>query len=210
MSRHAIGIDLGGTKVEVCLIDDSRRVLARRRVPSEPRQGMDHVVGNIAALVAATAAGAPIEAVGIGTPGTYHPGHDIMYGAPHTPLYERPGLITGLKHRLGAPLVVDNDANCLALAEFYAQCEGRYRNVMAVILGTGMGSGLILDSRLHRGANGNAGEIGHVIIDPHGRPCECAGISLHWTVNPPSSRSGVRSNRELHTIHFNLIFFWIN
>ena len=173
MSRHAIGIDLGGTKVEVCLIDESRRVLARRRVPSEPRLGMNHVVDNITALVVATAAGAPIEAIGIGTPGTYDPGRDIMYGAPHTPLYERPGLITGLKSRLGAPLVVDNDANCLALAEFYAQCEGRYRNVMAVILGTGMGSGLILDGRLHRGANGNAGEIGHVTIDPHGRPCEC-------------------------------------
>ncbi len=190
MSRHAIGIDLGGTKVEVCLIDDSRRVLARRRVPSEPRQGMDHVVDNIAALVATTAAGAPIEAVGIGTPGTYHPGRDIMYGAPHTPLYERPGLITGLKNRLGAPLIVDNDANCLALAEFYAQCEGRYRNVMAVILGTGMGSGLILDGRLHRGANGNAGEIGHVIIDPHGRPCECGrtGCAEAYFSGPSLSR----------------------
>lgn len=173
MSRFAIGIDLGGTKVEVCLIDDNRRILARRRVPSEPRLGMEHVVDNIAGLVGATAAGAPVEAVGIGTPGTYHPGRDIMYGAPHTPLYERPGLITGLKNRLGAPLAVENDANCLALAEYYAQCEGRYRNVMAVILGTGTGSGLILDGRLHRGANGNAGEIGHVIIDPHGRPCEC-------------------------------------
>jgi fructokinase len=173
MSRYAIGIDLGGTKVEVCLLDETRCVLARRRVPSEPKMGKDHVVDNIVDLVAATAAGAPVEAVGIGTPGTYHPGHDIMYGAPHTPLYQRPGLVTGLKSRLGAPLIVENDANCLALAEFYAQCHGRYRNVMAVILGTGMGSGLILDGRLHRGANGNAGEIGHVTIDPRGRPCEC-------------------------------------
>ncbi len=190
MSRYAIGIDLGGTKVEVCLIDDSRRVLARRRAPSEPRLGMNHVVDNIGGLVAATAAGAPIEAVGIGTPGTYHPGQDIMYGAPHTRLYERPGLVSALKTRLGAPLVVENDANCLALAEYYAQCEGRYRNVMAVILGTGMGSGLILENRLHRGAHGNAGEIGHVTIDPRGRSCECGrtGCAEAYLSGPSLSR----------------------
>lgn len=190
MSRYAIGIDLGGTKVEVCLVDDARRVLARRRVPSEPRLGREHVVDNIAGLVTATAGGAPFEAAGIGTPGTYHPGHDIMYGAPHTPLYEQPGLITSLKQRLGASLIVENDANCLALAEFYAQCHGRYRNIMAVILGTGTGSGLILEERLHRGAHGNAGEIGHMTVDPNGRPCECGrtGCAEAYFSGPSLSR----------------------
>jgi fructokinase len=96
-----------------------------------------------------------------------------MYGAPHTPLYEKPGLISLLRSKLDVPLVIENDANCLALAEFFAQCHGTYDTVMAVILGTGMGSGLILANHLHRGPNGNAGEIGHSSVDINGRLCEC-------------------------------------
>jgi predicted NBD/HSP70 family sugar kinase len=96
-----------------------------------------------------------------------------MYGAPHTPLYEKPGLVSLLRSELEVPLIVENDANCLALAEFFAQCHGRFSTVMAVILGTGLGSGLILGNRLHRGPHGNAGEIGHTSIAIDGRPCEC-------------------------------------
>ncbi|HOW84678.1 MAG TPA: ROK family protein [Candidatus Aminicenantes bacterium] len=173
MSRYAVGIDLGGTKVEACLVDETRRVLARKRRPSEPGLGRERVVANILGLVAETAGGARVEAVGLGTPGTYSAADDIMYGAPHTPLYEKPGLVSLLRSGLAAPLVVENDANCLALAEFFAQCHGRYSSVLAVILGTGMGAGLILDNRLHRGPHGNAGEIGHTSIAIDGRPCEC-------------------------------------
>jgi len=173
VSRLAIGVDLGGTKVEACLVDETRTILARKRRPSEPGLGRDRVVANILELVAETAEGAAYEAVGMGTPGTYHARDDIMYGAPHTPLYEKPGLISLLRAKLPVPLIIENDANCLALAEFFAQCCGRYSTVMAVILGTGMGSGLILGNRLHRGPNGNAGEIGHTSIDIGGRVCEC-------------------------------------
>ena len=170
---YAVGIDLGGTKVEACLADGARTILARKRIPSEPRLGKDRVVSNILKLIADVSGGREIEAVGMGTPGTYSAADDIMYGAPHTPLYEKPGLISLLRARLDVPLVVENDANCLALAEFFESCLGRYSSVMAVILGTGMGSGLILDGKLYRGARGNAGEIGHATIDIGGRPCEC-------------------------------------
>ncbi len=173
MSRFAVGIDLGGTKVEACLVDETRKILARKRRPSEPGLGRERVIVNILELIAETAGAVRYEAVGLGTPGTYHARDDIMYGAPHTPLYEKPGLVSLLRSRLQVPLIVENDANCLALAEFFAQCFGKYSTVMAVILGTGMGSGLILGNRLHRGPNGNAGEIGHTSIDIDGRACEC-------------------------------------
>jgi fructokinase len=173
VSRFAVGIDLGGTKVEACLVDESRTILARKRRPSEPDQGRERVVKNILELIDDTVGGARFEAVGIGTPGTFSAADDIMYGAPHTPLYEKPGLITLLRSKLQVPLLVENDANCLALAEFFAQCHGRFSTIMAVILGTGMGSGLILGNRLHRGPNGNAGEVGHTSIAIDGRLCEC-------------------------------------
>jgi fructokinase len=173
MSRYAVGVDLGGTKVEACLVDDTRRVLVRKRRPSEPGLGRERVVANILELVSETSGAVRCEAVGMGTPGTYSAADDIMYGAPHTPLYEKPGLVSLLRSKLEVPLVVENDANCLALAEFFAQCHGRFETVMAVILGTGMGAGLILGGRLHRGPHGNAGEIGHTSIAIDGRPCEC-------------------------------------
>jgi predicted NBD/HSP70 family sugar kinase len=173
MSRFAVGVDLGGTKVETCLVDETRTIMARKRRPSEPGLGRERVVQNILELIDDTAGESRYEAVGMGTPGTYSAGADIMYGAPHTPLYEKPGLISLLRSKLAAPLIVENDANCLALAEFFAQCYGRFTTVMAVILGTGMGSGLILGNKLHRGPNGNAGEIGHTSIDINGRLCEC-------------------------------------
>jgi len=173
MSRFAVGIDLGGTKVEACLVDETRTILARKRRPSEPGLGRDHVVRNVIELVGETAGPARYEAVGMGTPGTYSAADDIMYGAPHTPLYEQPGLVSLLRSKLPVPLIVENDANCLALAEFFAQCHGRFSTVMAVILGTGMGSGLILGNRLYRGPHGNAGEIGHTSIAIDGRLCEC-------------------------------------
>ncbi|OGD14359.1 MAG: hypothetical protein A2V76_02065 [Candidatus Aminicenantes bacterium RBG_16_63_14] len=173
MGRFAIGVDLGGTKVEACLVDETRTILARKRRPSEPGLGRERVVQNILGLIDETAGEARYEAVGMGTPGTYSATDDIMYGAPHTPLYEKPGLVSLLRSKLTVPLIVENDANCLALAEFFAQCYGRYSTVMAVILGTGMGSGLVLGNRLHRGPNGNAGEVGHTSIDIGGRACEC-------------------------------------
>lgn len=169
----AIGIDLGGTKVEACLMDADRNVLARRRTPSEPRRGRERVVSNILGLIEEISRGRRYGAVGMGTPGTYDAADDIMHGAPHTPLYEEPGLVSLLRSRLRVPLVVENDANCLALAEFFGAYRERYGSVMAVILGTGMGSGLVLDGRLYRGTRGNAGEIGHATIDVGGRPCGC-------------------------------------
>jgi fructokinase len=126
----------------------------------------------------------------MGTPGTYSPADDIMYGAPHTPLYEKRGLVSLLRAGLFVPLIVENDANCLALAEFYESCRGTYASVMAVILGTGMGSGLILGNKLYRGVRGNAGEIGHATIDIGGRPCACGrrGCAEAYLSGPSLSR----------------------
>ena len=188
--RFVVGVDLGGTKVEACLLDTDRRVLARHRFPAEPSEGLDHVLANIENAIGQAAGGRTFEAVGIGTPGTYEPQADRLYGSPHTPVYETPGFLGRLGRRLRAPLLVENDANCLALAEYFASCAGRYRYVMAVILGTGMGFGLILDGKLYRGARGGAGEIGHTSVDIDGRPCQCGrlGCAEAYLSGPSLSR----------------------
>lgn len=171
--EYVIGIDLGGTKVEACLLDSERKISKRCRKPSGASQGLDHVVKNVTGVVAEAADGKPYSAVGIGTPGTYVSFDDCLYGSPHTPVYETPGFIGRIREKFSVPVLVENDANCLALAEYFASCAGEYHYVMAVILGTGVGSGLILNDRLYRGNKGGAGEIGHTTIDIGGRLCEC-------------------------------------
>lgn len=174
MQEYVVGIDLGGTKVEACLMDVDRNILERERMLVHASRGLEQVVVNIRTVVDKVTGGKPYRALGIGTPGTYVPAEDRLYGSPHTTVYETPGFIGRLKEEFnGLPLLVENDANCLALAEFYANCEDKYRYVLAVIMGTGFGSGLILDKKLYRGARGGAGEIGHTSIVFNGRPCEC-------------------------------------
>jgi fructokinase len=188
--EYVVGIDLGGTKVEACLLDSDRKLLARHRVLSEASRGHDRVIKNVEAVIEKVCERRSYAAVGMGTPGTYVPSEDRLYGAPHTPMYEAPGLIQGFRERLNVPLIVENDANCLALAEFFASCKDKYRYVMAVILGTGVGCGLILDNKLYRGSKGGAGEIGHTSVDMNGRPCECGskGCVEAYLSGPSQSR----------------------
>jgi len=173
MCPYVVGVDLGGTKVEACLMDKDRNILARHRTYSEPACGPTRVVENIFKVIRQAAGDKAVAAVGMGTPGTYVPALDQLFGVPHTPVYETPGFMGAVRSELDVPLLIDNDANCLALAEYFASCAGRYKFVLAVIIGTGMGYGLILDGKLYRGAIGGAGEIGHTTIQYQGRACEC-------------------------------------
>lgn len=187
---YVIGVDLGGTKVEALLIDSERNVISRERIPSEPRAGQAKVIENVLAVIEMAAKGRHYEAVGMGTPGTYLPSRDHIYGSPHSPVYEEVGFISGLQSRLSVPLVVENDANCLVLGEYFAGLSDAYSHVLGVILGTGVGSGLILDHKLYRGRLGGAGELGHVSFDIHGRLCECGkrGCPEAYLSGPSLSR----------------------
>ncbi len=187
---YVIGVDLGGTKIEACLLDSAQNLLSRYREPSGASRGFEYVIEKITKVILEAAGGKQFATVGIGTPGTYVPSKGRLFGSPHTPVYECPGLIKSLEDRLTVPVLVENDANCLALAEYYATCVGKYHYVIAVILGTGVGSGLILNDRLYRGALGGAGEIGHAAIDIHGRRCECGrrGCAEAYLSGPSLSR----------------------
>jgi len=170
---YVIGIDLGGTKVEACLMDSEKKVIARHRTPSEANLGLQRVIRNIETVVKKAADGKPFQAIGMGTPGTYVPKENKLYGSPHTPIYEQPHFIGRIRDTFGVPFEVENDANCLALAEYVATCLNKYNYVMSVIIGTGIGFGLICDGKLYRGPNGAAGEIGHMTVNMDGRPCQC-------------------------------------
>ena len=171
------GIDLGGTKIEGVAIDSDRpeQALCRPRVPSGADRGYAHVVGQIEKLVAemesASGHRRP-ERIGFGTPGTTDPASGLVKNSNSTCLNGRP-LRADLSRRLGVDARLANDANCFALAEavFGAAC-GR-AVVHGLILGTGVGSGIIVHGQVLEGRHGISGEWGHNPVCGETTPCYC-------------------------------------
>lgn len=170
-----VGVDVGGTKVLAGVVDDAGRVVrtARRSTPGrrvEPAILEDALV----AAVREVAAGAPIGAVGLAAAGFVDAAGSHVMFAPHLPWHGEP-VRELLAARLAVPVALDNDANCAALAEWMYGAARGSASTLVVTLGTGIGGALVLDGRVLHGANGMAGEFGHMQVVPDGEPCPCGG-----------------------------------
>jgi glucokinase len=160
---------LGGTKCLAVALEDGV-VVDERRVPTPvgDRALLDAIVG-VATDVQATGAAV---GVGVGVPGLVDR-RGVLRFAPNLPGVVELPIAEELGARLGLPVRVGNDATCAAWGERQVGAARGYDDVVLVALGTGIGSGIIVDGRLLRGANGFAGEVGHMIVDPDGPPCPC-------------------------------------
>ncbi|MCU1461361.1 MAG: glk [Acidimicrobiales bacterium] len=165
-----LGLDLGGTKCLGLAVEDGR-VVAEHRLPTPPapRDVIDTVVAVADALIAAT--GEP-AGIGIGAPGLVDR-HGVLRAAPNLPGGDELAIGPEVAARTGRPVVVDNDATCATLGEWVSGAGVGARTLVMVTLGTGIGGGIVADGRISRGANGFAGEVGHMVIDPNGPPCPC-------------------------------------
>lgn len=154
-----IGVDLGGTKTEIAALDAAGTVRLRRRAPTPPDYA--GVIGLIGALVEAAEAELGARGtVGLGIPGSLSPATGLVRGA-NSAWLNGGRLDADLAARLGRPVRISNDGNCLAMSEAADGAGVGYRMVFAVILGTGVGAGIVVDSRLLEGRNRVAGEWGH-------------------------------------------------
>jgi fructokinase len=168
-----LGIDLGGTKIEGIVLAADGTEVARRRVATERERGYEHVIGRTAALAAELAAFVPgCQRVGIGTPGSLSARDGTLKNSNTVCLNGRP-IRRDLAERLGLEVVLENDANCFALAEARAGAARGARVAFGVILGTGVGGGIVVDGRLWPGLQHVAGEWGHHRISDDGPPCYC-------------------------------------
>ena len=155
-----IGIDLGGTKIEVIALADDGQELFRKRV-STPRHDYQQTIEAIAGLVFdAEAATGQKGSVGIGIPGTISPFTGKVKNANSVWLNGQP-LDKDLAALLDRPVRIANDANCLAVSEATDGAGAGAKVVFAVIIGTGCGSGVAIQGQVHAGGNGIAGEFGH-------------------------------------------------
>lgn len=169
-----IGIDLGGTKIEGAVLDDTGRVVARKRIPTEADKGPHHIVERIASLARSLerdtrAFGAP---VGVGTPGSLSPATGRLRNS-NTVCLNGFALQAAIEDALQQRITLENDANCFALAEARLGAGRGFSCVFGVIIGTGCGGGIVLDGHIRTGPQGLAGEWGHMVIDPAGPLCYC-------------------------------------
>jgi glucokinase len=167
----AIGVDIGGTKVLGGLVDEKGAVLARARRPT-PGRDPRAVEQTIAAVVDELRKDHEVTAIGIGAAGFVDAERSRVMFAPHLAWRNEP-VQAGVTAAVGLPVIVENDANAAAWAEWRFGAGQGESHVVCVTLGTGIGGGIVTDGVVQRGKWGMAGEFGHMVVVPDGRRCEC-------------------------------------
>jgi glucokinase len=173
VSGVVVGVDIGGTKVLAGVVDEDGRVssTALRTTPGR-RVVTAQVEDALVAAILDSAAGRPLAGVGVAAAGFVDSlGERVMF-APHLPWQGEP-LRQLLQERLGCAVALDNDANCAARAEARFGAAKDAASVLMITMGTGIGGAILLDGHVVRGANGMAGEFGHMQVVPDGQACEC-------------------------------------
>lgn len=171
-----IGIDIGGTGIKAGLVDDNCNILIKDSIPT-PKGTYENMLNGIMSLAEKVASDggyklSDIKSVGIGCPGSVDDKAGVVS---YSNNLDVPNMNLGpdLSERMGLPVYLGNDANCAALGEFYALNDDNIQNFVAITLGTGVGSGIVINRKLYTAFNGAAGELGHTLLYADGEPCTC-------------------------------------
>lgn len=170
--RIAVGIDIGGTNIKIGLVDEDGVIVHRFALKTgdypDPRSLVDDLYIQLEPLIAKM----NLVGVGIGAPnGNFYRG--TIEHAPNLTWEGVVPLASWISEKMGAPCLLTNDANAAALGEMLFGAARGKTNFLLITLGTGLGSGIVVNGELVYGHDGAAGEIGHVIVEPDGRPCGC-------------------------------------
>jgi glucokinase len=176
--RPILGIDLGGTKIGIGLVDQDGTVLYSDIQPTFAQQGPQAVIQRIVAgaeqvLDEAGLARRDVRSVGIGAPGPLDIPRGLLVEPPNLPGWHNVPLREIVQDRLGAATYLENDANAAAIGEYLYGAGRDTRDMVYVTVSTGIGGGLILDGHIYHGVSGGAGEIGHITVLPYGPRCGC-------------------------------------
>lgn len=176
---YTIGIDLGGTNIVASVVDDDYNIIGTSKTPTNSPRSADEIFDDIAdvceeAVKTAGLTMEDIDSVGMGTPGTVNQDGVIEFA--NNLAFNNVPARTMLAKRINKPeekVFIENDANCAALGEAYAGCGNGAKDFVAVTLGTGVGSGVIIDGKIVNGVNYAGGECGHMVIVVDGEQCSC-------------------------------------
>ena len=176
---NRIGIDVGGTNVKIALVNDKGNIIYSNSIPTRAEMGYQYTINNmkeaIAELIKETKSDKKsIEGIGFGFPGQIDYKKGVVRLAPNIPGWVEVPIAEIMEKEFGIPTRVDNDVRCAALGELNYGAGIGCENLICITVGTGIGSGLIINGKLVRGASNAAGEIGHIKLDMHGGPlCGC-------------------------------------
>lgn len=163
-------VDLGASRLRCALADGAGELVARRSEPVDAAAGpetvVERMVNVLTSLLAERGERAPPRAIGIGLPGVVVPGEGTVLAPTNLPAWQTVPLADLVRRRWPIPLALENDANMGALGEGWRGAARGMRTFIFVALGTGIGAGLVIDGRLHRGASGYAGEVCYVCLGP--------------------------------------------
>lgn len=173
---NKIGIDLGGTKIEGILLDDSFNVVERTRIPTQQEKGYKSIINSIVSLVEELKIKASDNVtIGVSAPGAISKKSGLIKNSNTQCLIGMP-LKEDLKQALDQEIAIDNDANCFALAEATLGAAKNHKVVFGVIIGTGVGGGIVINGEVHRGRTYIAGEWGHHTLRINGNKCYCGKL----------------------------------
>ncbi len=168
---YRVGIDLGGTKTEGILLDDSLNTIQRKRL-STPRNNYQEIIKTIYSLVNDLSRDIEDFTLGICTPGAISKKTGLLKNSNTQCLIGKP-LKEDLEKKLDKKISIENDANCFAMSEATLGIAKNHSFVFGVILGTGIGGGIIIDGKIHHGRTNIAGEWGHHTLHQNGKKCYC-------------------------------------
>lgn len=174
---YQIGIDLGGTNISVGLVDDTMRILKKRKIPTQVPRSAKAIVQDAWALTQALIkeeglSFSDIRWVGLGAPGSSNVQTGVLEFADNLFLENVP-MVPLLEEAFHCPAFIENDANAAVYGEYLTGAAKNCHFVVLLTLGTGVGSGILLDGKIYRGCNDAGGECGHMVIRVGGRPCNC-------------------------------------
>ena len=168
---YKLGIDLGGTKIEAILLDENLNVLERKRIPT-PQSDYLGIINSISFLVSKLSEHVSDFSLGVCTPGVTSKQTGLIKNS-NTQCLIGKSFKEDLEKKIGKKVLIENDANCFAMAEAKIGIAKDYDFVFGVIMGTGVGGGIIIDNKLHPGRNNIAGEWGHHTLHHNGKICYC-------------------------------------
>jgi glucokinase len=168
---HAIGIDIGGTKIAGALVSDEGDILVEERRPT-PAGDASAIVDTVVDMIDRLAEGRDVAAAGVAAAGFIDAAQSTVYYAPNISWRNEP-LRERLQQRINLDITIDNDANAAGWAEFRFGAGRLYSDMTMLTIGTGVGGAIVAQDRLFRGGFGAGAEIGHMRVVPDGLPCGC-------------------------------------
>jgi glucokinase len=171
-----VGVDVGGSKIAVLVVDGDLEIRGRLVVPTpggSPDTAADHIAATVAAALETAGVGVErVAAVGVGVPGRVDPDNGVVSLAVNLG-WQRLPLRDQLERRLGVPCAIENDVRAAAAGIRDRRLLGEVEDFVYLSVGTGISAGVVLGGQLYRGTRGLAGEVGHIVVDPDGPVCSC-------------------------------------